>query len=70
MAPSSEIEKTTKEYNKTQKVTNIPNMISQLEPSLPQEILLVSKMPTYVFLLYVAGPSVNPERLIPRKKGI
>ena len=48
MAPSYEIDKTATVYTNTKKVTNISNMISQLEPSAPQEILLVSKIPTDV----------------------
>ena len=51
MASWAEIEKTTKEYTKTQKVTNISILINQLEPSASKEILLESKIPTDVSLL-------------------
>ena len=51
-------------------MTNISTLISQLEPSEPHEIFLVSKIPTDVSLLSGIGVSVTPERYIPRKKGI
>ena len=66
----SDIDKTTKESTKTQKMTNILTMISQLALSAPQEILLVSKMPTVIFLFYVIVVSVNTKRSTPRKKRI
>ena len=40
LALISEEYKITKEYIKTQKVTNTSNLISKLEPSAPTEILL------------------------------
>ena len=40
MAPISEKEKIPKESIKTQKVTNKPNLISQLEPLEPKEIIV------------------------------
>ena len=68
MAPSAEIDKTTKECTKTQKVINISTIISPLEPSAPQETFLVSKIPTGVSILSGIGASVTPEKRIPRKK--
>ena len=68
MVPGAEIDKITKEYIKTQKATNISTMISKLEPSAPQEIFFVSKIPTDVYLLSGTGASVTPERRISRKK--
>ena len=67
MAPSDEIYKTAKEYTKTQKLTNISTLIIQLETSVPQKILLVSKDRTNVSLLSETGSSVTPERRIPEK---
>ena len=61
---------TTKYSIRTQKVTNISTMISQLEPSAPQEILLVSKMPTNVSILSSTIARVTSEIWIQRKKGI
>ena len=49
-------------------MTNTSNFIIQLEPSELMEILLESKMPTDVSLLYGTGASVTPEIRIPRKK--
>ena len=46
-------------------MTNTPNFIIQIEPSALMEVLLESKMPTDVYLLYGTGASVTPERLIP-----
>ena len=51
-----------------QKVTNISTTKSQLETSAPQEILLVSKIPTDVPPLSETGASAPPERRILRKK--
>ena len=70
VAPSYEIEKKTKEYTNTQKVTNILTMISQLESSSPKKIFLEYKIPNNVSLLSVTEVSVTPEIRIPRKKGI
>ena len=42
-------------------------MIIPLEPLAPQEILLVSKIPTGVSLFLGTKASVTPERWIPRK---
>ena len=64
VAPSSEIDKT-KNPTKTQKVTNISTLISQLEPSEPHEIFLVSKIPTDFSLLSLTVASVTPEIRIP-----
>ena len=47
--------------------SNISTLISQLELPAPQEILLVSKIPTDVSLLSGTGDSVTTERRIPRK---
>ena len=47
-------------------MTNISTMISQLEPSEPQEIFLVSKMPTNVTIFSVTGVSFTPYIRIPR----
>ena len=56
---------------KTQKVTNTPNFISQLEPSAAKEILVEYKIRTDVSLFFGGTvASVTPERRIPRKKGI
>ena len=46
-------------------MTNISTTISKLEPSLPQLILLVSKIPTDFFL---TGKTFTPEIRIPRKE--
>ena len=70
MVPSAEIDKITKIYTKAYKLTNISTMISKLEASAPQEILLVSKISTDVSLLSGTVTSVTPERPISRKKGI
>ena len=43
-------------------------MTSKLEPSSPHEVLLISKMPTDVYILSRTGYRVIPERQIPRKK--
>ena len=48
MAPISVKIKIPKESIKTHKVTNTPNLISQLEPSSPKEIMVNSKMRTDV----------------------
>ena len=47
-------------------MTNTSNLISQLEPSSPKEILVESKMKTDVSLLSGGkGASFTPERRIP-----
>ena len=61
MAPIYEKEKISKESIKTQKVTNTPNFISQLDPPTPKKIMVESKMITDVSLLYgVTEASVTP----------
>ena len=45
-------------------MTNISTMISQLEPSVPQEIFLVFKMPTDVSIL-----SLEQDQVLPHKDG-
>ena len=40
-----------KEYNKTQKVTNEPNLISQSEPPAPKEIMVENFELIYLFFL-------------------
>ena len=70
MAPIYEKYKITKEYIKTQKAKNTPNLISQLELSALTEIFLESKIPTDVSLLSGTGSSVTPEIRTPRKKVI
>ena len=61
--------KTTKESIKTQKFTNTSTLISQLKPSLPNQILLESKILTDVSLLSITVVSFTPEQRI-QKKGI
>ena len=69
MAPTSVKYKITKESIKTQKVTNKPNLISQLEPSEKKIIMGKAKMWTYVSILSGGtGASVTTEKRIPRKK--
>ena len=51
-------------------MNNTSNLIIQLEPSLPIEIFLESKIPTGVSLLSRTGASVTPEIRIPIKKYI
>ena len=48
-------------------MTNVSTIISQLEPSALQEILLVSKIQTYASILNGTGANVTPEIWIPRK---
>ena len=50
-------------------MTNISGIISQLELWAPQEILLVTEIPTGVYLLSVTGAIATLERRIPRRKG-
>ena len=57
-----------KESIKTKKVTNAPNFIRQSEPPSSKE-MMVDKIRTDLSVLSgVTGPSVTPERIIPRKK--
>ena len=52
-------------------MTNTSNLVSQLKPLEPKEILVESKMRTAISLLSGGpGESVTPERHIPRKKVI
>ena len=67
LAPSAEIDNQNKEFTKKKNFTNISIIISQLEPSAPQEIFLASKIPTNVSLLSGMGASVSIEIPIPRK---
>ena len=56
--------KKTKEYIKTQKVTNTPNFISQLEPSSPKEIMLNAKLHTDVSIFSgVTLATIPPEKI-------
>ena len=49
-------------------MNKISTMISPLEISAPQEIFLVSEIPTDVYLLSRIGAGVTPEKRIPRKQ--
>ena len=51
MAQIYDKDKIPKENIKTQKVTSTLNLIRQLEPSAPKEILVESKVPNYFSLL-------------------
>ena len=59
-----------KESIKTQKVTNAPNLISQSKPLTPKEIMVNTKMQTYINILstLITGASVTPEECIPINK--
>ena len=60
MAPISDKYKIPKEYINTLKVTNTPNLISQLDPSAPKEIIVESKIRTDVSLLSEGTGGVTP----------
>ena len=66
MAPISEKNVTPKEYFKSQKVMNEPNLISQSEPPAPKEIMVDPKMRTGVSVLSGnTGASATPGKRIP-----
>ena len=71
MAPISGKSIISKEYIKTQKVTNTQNLISQSEPPATKLIVVDKEIRTDVSLLSIGiGDSVTPENAFQERKGV